>query len=102
MSTKLNTELNTPTPRTDAVQFKDQSDYHDPSSVDWFVRAEFARTLERELAAEREKSERYRLASLKLDADLATEQARLDYLLRWDPTFNSREDIDRDMQEATK
>ena len=31
-----------------------------------------------ELAAEREKSERYRLATLKLDAELATERARLD------------------------
>jgi chromosome segregation ATPase len=31
-----------------------------------------------ELAAEREKAERYRLATLKLDAELATERARLD------------------------
>ena len=38
----------------------------------------------------------------RAEAELATERARLDYLLRWDPTFNSREDIDRDMQEATK
>ena len=58
--------------------------------------------LDEELATEREKSERYRLASLKLDADLAAERARLDYLLKWDVPFNSREDIDRDMQEAAK
>ena len=38
----------------------------------------------------------------QLRDDLATEQARLDYLLKWDVTFNSREDIDRDMQEAAK
>lgn len=39
------------TPRTDAVQFLDQSDYHDPSAVDWFVRADFARELETQLDA---------------------------------------------------
>jgi hypothetical protein len=32
------------------------------------------------LTAEREKSERYRLATLKLDADLAAERARLDWV----------------------
>jgi uncharacterized coiled-coil protein SlyX len=48
--------MSTPTPRTDAAQFWDRSDYHDPSAFDWFVRAEHARTLERELAAERERS----------------------------------------------
>ena len=62
MNTELNTELNTPTPRTDAAQFWDRSDYHDPSAFDWFVRAEHARTLERELAAEREKVWTLRLA----------------------------------------
>jgi len=41
--------MSTPTPRTDAAQFWDRSDYHDPSAFDWFVRAEHARTLEREL-----------------------------------------------------
>jgi len=35
-----------------------------------------------ELATEREKAERYRLASLKLDADLGTERARLDWVFR--------------------
>jgi hypothetical protein len=39
-----------------------------------------AERAEAELAAEREKSERYRLASLKLDAELAAERARLDWL----------------------
>ena len=42
--------MSTPTPRTDAAQFWDRSDYHDPSAFDWFVRAEHARELERELA----------------------------------------------------
>ncbi len=37
---------------------------------------EFARQLETELAAEREKSERYRLASLKLDVELVAMKAR--------------------------
>jgi hypothetical protein len=45
--------MSTPTPRTDAAQFWDRSDYHDPSAFDWFVRAEHARTLERELAESR-------------------------------------------------
>jgi hypothetical protein len=35
-----------------------------------------------DLAIEREKAERYRLASLKLDAELATERARLDWVFR--------------------
>ena len=38
----------------------------------------------------------------RAEAELATERARLDHFLRWDPTFNSREDIYRDMQEAAK
>ena len=38
----------------------------------------------------------------RAEAELATERARLDYLLKWDVTFNSRKDIDRDMQEAAK
>jgi len=38
------------------------------------------RQLRAELSTEREKSERYRLATLKLDAELATERARLDWL----------------------
>ena len=42
-------------------------------------------TLERELTAltaEREKAERYRLVTLKQDAELATERARLDWVFR--------------------
>jgi hypothetical protein len=90
----MNTELNTPTPRTDDAQWGTGK-----------VTTDFARTLERELAAasqayecamaihgtvmeerdrlaaaltaEREKSERYRLTTLKLDAELATERARM-------------------------
>jgi hypothetical protein len=38
------------------------------------------RVLQTELATEREKSERYRLATLNLDAELATERARLDWV----------------------
>ena len=36
-----------------------------------YVKTEFARVLERELAAEREKAERYRLVTLKQDAELS-------------------------------
>jgi hypothetical protein len=35
-----------------------------------------------DLSTEREKAERYRLASLKLDAELAAERARLDWVFR--------------------
>ena len=38
----------------------------------------------------------------RAEADLATERARLDYLLKWDVTFNSREDIDQDINGAAK
>lgn len=44
----------------------------------WNGALERAMKAEAQLAAEREKSERYRLATLKLDAELATERARLD------------------------
>jgi type IV secretory pathway VirD2 relaxase len=44
------------------------------------VSALTAERAEAELATEREKAERYRVASLKLDAELAAERARLDYL----------------------
>ena len=60
--------MNTPTPRTDAAEFLDRSDYHDPSAFDWFVRAEHARKLERELAAEREKVRTLRLACQRIVA----------------------------------
>jgi hypothetical protein len=48
-------EMRTPTPRTDAAQFIQ----HDMTAV---VSADFARKLERELAAEREKVRTLRLA----------------------------------------
>ena len=48
MNTELNTKLNTQTPRTDAAQFIQ----HDMTAA---VDADFARTLESELAAERQK-----------------------------------------------
>lgn len=46
-----------------------------------YVKTEFARVLERELAAEREKAERYRLVTLKQDAELSAlreDKERLD------------------------
>ena len=47
----------------------------------WVDRANArAERAEAELAAEREKAERYRLATLKLDAELTAERARLDWL----------------------
>ena len=41
-----------------------------------------AERAEAELTAEREKAERYRLTTLKLDAELAAERARLDWVFR--------------------
>jgi hypothetical protein len=63
--------------------------------------------LQRELATEREKAERYRLATLKLDAELATERARLDWLLldnltRLDNSISHRTAIDAAMQGGAK
>jgi hypothetical protein len=65
--------MNTPTPRTDAAQFWDRSDYHDPSAFDWFVRAEHARTLERELNAEQ--SEAHKLARAEGDGPVSNNTA---------------------------
>ena len=45
---------------------------------------EVEQELRADLAIEREKSERYRLASLKLDAELVAERARMDWLLSYD------------------
>ena len=71
-------------------------------------------TLERELTAltaEREKAERYRLVTLKQDAELATERARFDWLespsgmdWQWEPTrlTVSRAAIDAAMKEDAK
>lgn len=56
-----------PTPRTDA----EASDGWSGDAI--CVSADFARTLKRELIAEREKAERYRLYGLRMDILLATE-----------------------------
>ena len=63
--------MSTPTPRTDSEEYPEGEgqSFH-------VVSADFARTLERELAAER---------------------ARLDYLLQWDVTFHDRADIDAEL-----
>ena len=42
-------------------------------------------------------AERYRLVTLRQDAELTTERARLDYLLQWDVTFHDRADIDAEL-----
>ena len=47
-------------------------------------------------------AERYRLATLKQDAELAKERARLDWLLKLRCADETREDIDRAMTEAGK
>ena len=129
--------MSTPTPRTDAQEWTETN------RSNAVVLASFARTLEREVAAERaivsriwvklgsptykqlkgrsiydlidemradlaierEKSERYRLASLKLDAELATERARMDWLechgwITGEPC--DRASIDAAMKEETK
>ena len=72
----------TPTPRTDsawAKTFEDDENQCRAGNAASDMRDACA-TLERELAAltaEREKSERYRLATLKLDAELAAANERL-------------------------
>jgi len=63
--------MNTPTPRTDAAVKLTFAAGHNT------VCPNFARTLERELTAEREKAERYRLATLKQDAALAAEREKV-------------------------
>jgi hypothetical protein len=80
----MNQPAPTPTPRTDAAwakTFQDDDDQCRAGNAATDMRDECA-TLERELATEREKAERYRLATLKLDADLAAERARLDWVFR--------------------
>jgi hypothetical protein len=71
--------MSTTTPRTDAAWAKTFEDEENYGNAATDMRDECAQ-LERELATEREKSERYRLATLKLDAELATERARLDWV----------------------
>jgi hypothetical protein len=76
--------MSTPTPRTDAAwaqTFEDDENQYRAGNAATDMRDECAK-IERELAAEREKSERYRLATLKLDAELATERARLDWVFQ--------------------
>lgn len=74
----------------------------------WIDRANArAERAEAELTTEREKSERYRLATLKLDAELATERARLDWLLldnltRFNDSFSHRTAIDAAMKGGEK
>ena len=75
--------MSTPTPRTDAAQFWDRSDYHDPSAFDWFVRAEHARKLERELDESRNAE---RLARVQL----GNERARLADLISVNATGAAR------------
>ena len=53
----------------------------------------FAGILERELTALTTERD-------KLRAELATERARLDYLLQWDVTFHDRADIDAEISYA--
>jgi hypothetical protein len=77
----------------------------------WNKELKRAMKAEAELVAEREKSERYRLATLKLDAELATERARLDWIetpsgmdWQWEPErlTVSRASIDAAMKEDAK
>ena len=110
----------TPTPRTDAATYR-----ADCLGATLVTNRDLARALERELTTERDQL-RAQLHALQLvcgttdadkfstwvdranarakraEAELATERARLDYLLKWDVTFNSREDIDRDINGAAK
>ena len=76
--------MSTPTPRTNAAwakTFEANQLLSERANAASQMRDECA-TLERELTAEREKSERYRLATLNLDAALAAEKARLDWVFR--------------------
>jgi hypothetical protein len=59
----------TPTPLTDAYEYK--AGWAAANYGERWKPMDFARELERELNAEREKAERYRLATLKLDAQIA-------------------------------
>lgn len=69
------------TPRTDAavrdVDVAFVGHWGLSSEPQEFVSPEFTRELERELATEREKAERYRLVTLKQDAELAARKEEL-------------------------
>jgi len=68
--------MSTPTPRTDAVIWPYMT--FDGAEL---VPVDLARTLERELNAERDKAERYRLITLRQDAELAAEREKVRVLL---------------------
>jgi len=68
--------MSTPTPRTDAVIWPYMT--FDGAEL---VPVDLARTLERELNAERDKAERYRLITLRQDAELAAEREKVRTLL---------------------
>ncbi|WP_353269005.1 hypothetical protein [Gemmatimonas sp.] len=61
-----------------------------------------AERAEADAAAYLKRAESFSKLADEAEAELAAERARLDYLLRWHPTFNSREDIDRDMNGGAK
>lgn len=106
--------MNTPTPHTDYAKMEARAERAEaeverlktcgitelaainPSVLDyckhWEARAERA---EADLAAEREKSERYRLTTLKLDAELADQAARFhDEIVRRQGTVRANQELD--------
>ena len=76
----------TPTPRTDAQPWINRYPEYHEGATRW-VTADFARQLERELAAKDAHADEIYKASVdlaaKLEADLATERALADRLGRW-------------------
>ena len=93
----------TPTPRTDAATYR-----ADCLGATLVTNRDLARALERELATEREKAERFRLVTLRQDCELATERARLDWVFHNckvtsdDFTVHDREDLGVAMKEDAK
>ena len=69
-----------PTPRTYAVRFKDRSDLHDPSAFDYFVRADFACELERELAEQQWLNESAVKRAKELTEELDAEREKVGVL----------------------
>jgi len=102
--------MNTPTPRTDAAWSASFDGAQMSAGQTARALRECSQQLERELTAltaEREKAERYRLVTLKLDAELASERARLDWLLldnltRFNDSFSHRTAIDAAMKGGEK
>ena len=66
-----------PTPRTDAATYR-----ADCLGATLVTNRDLARALERELATEREKAERFRLVTLRQDCELATERGKLDWVFQ--------------------